>query len=62
MNSRACFEVDGQNRNFYATTQYADGESNKIIFGKKKLLQDESIKPIESGITFSQILQLEKFD
>ena len=40
-------------------SQYADGESNKIVYNKKKMLQHESITPIESGITSSQILKIQ---
>ena len=37
-------------------SQYADGESNKIVLDKKKLLQHESITPIKLGITLSPML------
>ena len=40
-------------------TQWADDESHKIVYNKKKLLQHESITPIESGITLSLILQIQ---
>ena len=51
--------MDQQGNLYPSRTQYTDGESNKIVWTRKKLLQHESLTPIESGITSSQILQIQ---